>query len=241
MRGVYEEWVVLDHGPIESLADNVWHVRGALPPPLASGRRGMTVVRDEGGGLLLHNPVALGYEAMVQLEALGEVRTLVVPGPAHRLDSANFKRRYPDAQLLCPEGAREHVATVVQVDGTYEDHESTEAATLGYLEGLKPAEGMLEVRSSDGVTLVFNDILHNILERLPGVMGYLYGRFRIGVGKPNVHRGLGREWITDRARFKAQLERLAERADLRRVIVAHGHPAVLTEPVPYLRAVISTL
>lgn len=241
MRGVFEEWVVLEHGPIESLADNLWHVRGALPPPLASGRRGMTVVRDEHGGLLLHNPVALDSAAMAELEALGEPRTLVVPGPAHRLDAANFKRRYPKAQLLCPTGAREHVATVVQVDGTYEDHASNGTASLSYLPGMKPAEGVLEVRSADGVTLVFNDILHNILERLPGVMGYLYGRFRIGVGKPTVHRGLGREWITDRAQFRAQLSRFAERGDLRRVIVAHGHPAVLTEPVPYLQAVIATL
>lgn len=239
-RGVFEEWVVLEHGDIEALAENLWHVRGALPPPF-TGRRGMTIVRDDDGSLLIHNPVALGDAAMAKLEELGEPHTLIVPSRSHRLDAANFERRYPRATLLCPLDAREHVAEVARVDGTYEDHRPTDAISLEYIRGVQRAEGVLHVRSSDGLTLVFNDLLHNVLEHLPGVLGYLYGRLNIGTGRPGLHRGLARRIVEDRRELAAALRSWAERSDLRRVIVAHGHPAVLDEPRAFLRAVASRL
>ncbi len=231
---------MLEHGPIEPLAENLWYVRGALPPPF-SGQRGMTIARDEEGGLLLHNPVALGEAEMARLEALGEPRTLVVPSRSHRLDSANFKRRYPRARLLCPRDAREHVAEVAAVDGTYEDHPRGGSVALEYIPGVQRAEGILKVRSPDGLTLVFNDLLHNILKHLPGVLGYLYGRLNIGTGRPCLHRGLARRIVDDRRTLASELRRWAERGDLKRVIVAHGHPAVLDDPRRFLRQVAAEL
>ncbi|MCA9704292.1 MAG: hypothetical protein KDK70_00385 [Myxococcales bacterium] len=240
-RGVFEEWVVLEHGELEPLADNLWYVYGTLPPPFSGARRGMTIARDEDGGLLIHNPVALGPAGLEQLEALGEPRTIVVPSRSHRLDSASFERRYPRAAVLCPLEAREHVAAVVEVDGTYEDHAATPSISLGYLPGVGRAEGVLRVRSGDGLTLVFNDLLHNILHHLPGVFGYLYGRLAIGTGRPGVHRGIARMIVEDRAALAAELRRLADQPELRRVIVAHGSPAVLTEPKAFLHTIASRL
>lgn len=241
LRGVFEDWTVLEHEAIERLANNLWHVRGALPPPFSSGQRGMTIVRGEDGGLLVHNPVALDATAMEQLEELGQPRVIVVPSRSHRLDSANFKRRYPQAVVLCPRDAREAVAEVIEVDGIYEDHVPTDVSRLEYLEGVRRYEGVLQVRSEDGLTLVFNDLLHNLLRHPPGLLLNLYGRLNIGTGKPNVHRGLARKIVHDRRALADTLVRFAERPDLQRVIVAHGHPDVLTEPRAFLRTIASRL
>ncbi|MCX4244977.1 hypothetical protein [Paraliomyxa miuraensis] len=233
-RGIFEQWTVLEHGPIQPLADDVWYVEGTLPPPFAGGKRGMTIVRDGEGSLLLHNAVALDDATMNQLESLGEIRTIVVPSRSHRLDCGIFKQRYPNARLLCPLRARPSVSEVVEVDGTYEDYAGTDAVSLDYLPGVHPHEGLLRIRSSDGLTLVFNDLLHNILRHLPGVFAHLYGRLAIGTGRPGVHRMIGRTIVHDRPELAATLRTFAETAGLRRVIVAHGSPAILDDPRAFL-------
>ncbi|HET6581795.1 MAG TPA: hypothetical protein VFG69_00085, partial [Nannocystaceae bacterium] len=102
MAKIDDEWRVLEHGPIERLADNLWRVRGALPG--MSLRRTMTIVRRRSGNLLIHSAIALNETAMRELEALGPPTELVVPNRGHRLDAPAYKKRYPNLRVYTPRG-----------------------------------------------------------------------------------------------------------------------------------------
>jgi hypothetical protein len=97
MAKAHTTWQVLDHGPLERLADNLWRVERALPG--MSLRRTMTVVRRANGSILLHSPIALDPERLRRLEALGEVAVLVVPNAGHRLDAPAYKARFAATYL----------------------------------------------------------------------------------------------------------------------------------------------
>src|SRR5689334_19384503 len=105
MAKVHTAWTVLEHGPLEQLADNLWRVQGAVPG--MSLRRNMTVVRRRDGSLLLHSPIALDEPRRTELERLGKIAVIVVPNAGHRLDAPAYKARYPEVTVFCPRGARD--------------------------------------------------------------------------------------------------------------------------------------
>src|SRR5438067_4772263 len=145
-------WKVLPHGPIEALGERLRVVEGALPGmPL---KRIMSVVRLDDGGLLIHSAVALNPAVMAELEAWGAPAILLVPNPWHRLDAPAFKRRYPALRVYCPPGARRRVEKALAVDGTYAELPPTAPVTVRPLDGVGEREGYLELRQSDGVTLI---------------------------------------------------------------------------------------
>src|ERR1041384_609511 len=115
MAKAHSSWKVLKHGPLESLSDNLWRVKGALPG--MSLERVMTVVRRGDGSLLLHSPIALDEARQAELEALGPIVALVAPTGGHRLDAPAYKARYPRALVFCPPQAKPRVEEVVKVDG----------------------------------------------------------------------------------------------------------------------------
>ncbi|HTE51074.1 MAG TPA: hypothetical protein VK698_09420 [Kofleriaceae bacterium] len=236
MASVHAEWKVLPHGPIERLAENLWRVRGEVPHmPIG---RVMTLVRRADGGVVVHSAIALEEPLMGEIEAWGRPAFLVVPNRGHRLDAPAFARRYPDARVLCPAGAREKVAGVVRVDGDFRDLPPDPDVALAHLDGLREQEGVVQVRSADGATLVFNDAIFN-LPAMAGLVGLIY-RLTGSTGRPRVSR-LGRlVFVRDRAGFRAHLERLAAVPDLRRIIVSHGD--VITDaPAATLRGIAAEL
>ncbi|HEY1695234.1 MAG TPA: hypothetical protein VGG39_23865 [Polyangiaceae bacterium] len=169
-------WRAEKHGPLEKVADNLWRVAGDVPG--MSLKRVMVVVRLSDGRLLVHGAIAMRDDAMKELEALGEPGVLVVPSGYHRMDAPRYKARYPKMRVYCPYGARARVAKVVPVDGVYEDFPGDPAATLDHVDGIGDREGVVRVTSSDGVTLVFNDVLFNmphgaLVFRLLGASGGL--------------------------------------------------------------------
>lgn len=211
-------WTVSEHGPLIRHSENLWSVEG--PVPKMQLRRRMTIARDADRGLTLHNPIALDDASMTELEALGEVQRLVVPNGWHRLDSAVYRERYPRAQLVCPPGARKKVEEVVPVDATYEALETNDEIAFEIIEGLSGVEGVMRVRSPDGVTLVFNDLLFNVAHG-PGIGGLVL-RLLGSTGGPRVTRMMRLFVVKDRGATKAQLLRLAATPDLVRVIPGHG-------------------
>jgi hypothetical protein len=112
-------WVVLPHGKLEQLAENLWWTWGSVPR--ISLRRSMVVARRRDGRLVIHNAIALDDAGMKELEALGKVGDIIVPNASHRLDAPAFKRRFPKAQVFTPRGARKAAEKVVKVDGIDED------------------------------------------------------------------------------------------------------------------------
>jgi hypothetical protein len=214
----HSTWTALPHGPIQKLTENLWRVEGTLPD-MDLGRV-MTLVKRADGSVLVHNAIALRPDAMDEVDAWGPVKWLVVPNGYHRLDARIYKDRYPAARVVCPAGAREKVEEVVPAGDTYDTFVPDEAVQLVHLEGVKKQEGVMTVRSRDGVTLVLNDAVFNLPHKR-GVTGFIFRHIIQSTGGPRVSRVMRWLVVGDKAAFRAHLERLAETPHLRRLIVSH--------------------
>lgn len=233
-------WTVLDHGPLEPIADNLWRVEGAVPG--MSLRRTMTVVRRGDGSLLLHSPIALDEARLRELEALGPVAVLIVPSAIHRLDAPAYKSRYPSAVTFCPRGGRAKVAEVIAVDGTYDDYADDGVLRFETLDGMGGQEGAMLVRSSDGTTVVLNDVVMN-MDTKRDVLGFLFTTVLGSAPGPRVSRLTRLFYVDDQPALRAHLERLAALPDLQRLIVSHEKltsgpeaAAALRRAATYLKA-----
>jgi hypothetical protein len=240
MAKVDTAWKVLHHGPLEQLADNLWHVEGALPG--MSLRRSMAVVRRADGSLLLHSPIALDDERQHKLEALGPIAALVVPNAGHRLDAPAYKARYPQALIFCPRGGRSKITEVVAVDGTYDDYADDGTIRFETLDGVGEAEGAMLVRSADGVTVVLNDVVMN-MDKKKDLVGYLFTTVMGSAPGPRVSRLVRLLYVKEQPALRRHLERLAATPNLQRLLVAHEKVAkgaeaanALREAATYLKA-----
>ncbi|GMV39593.1 MAG: hypothetical protein AMXMBFR64_13090 [Myxococcales bacterium] len=230
-----QPWNVQPHGPLSQLEPNLWEVEGDLPGlPL---RRRMTVARSADGRLLVHSAIALDGPGMASLDALGPVSWIVVPNGYHRIDAPRYKARYPDAVVLCPRGSAAKAGERVAIDGAY-DEVAPSDLRLSHLDGTAEREGVVEVRSPSGVTLIFNDCLFN-QPHLPGFKGWLLKAMG-STGGPKV-TFVARTFLTkDRKALRAHMERLADTPGLRRLVPGHG--AVIDQDAAgVLRAVAAKL
>lgn len=225
-------WPVLPHGALEKLADGLWLVKGDIPwMPL---KRVMVVARLASGGLIVHGAIAMRPEAMKELEALGEPEVLLVPSAHHRLDAPRYAERYPRMKVFCPGGAVDRVAKVVRVDGTYEDVPADPSVRTLLVDGIGDEEGVMEIGSPDGMTLVFNDILFNMPHR---------GWFTRAIGSsggPRVSKTARFFLMRDARALARRFVALAATPRLVRVLVAHEDP-ITTDPGGVLRNVALTL
>jgi hypothetical protein len=238
-RKFSDEWKVLEHGPLEQLADNLWWVSGALPDMTL--RRTMVVVRREDGTLVVHNGIAMREETQQQLESLGTPSILIVPNGWHRLDAAAYKKRYPALRVFAPAGARKKVEEAVPVDGAYEQFPADSTVRLETLHGMKEAEGAMIVTSSDGTTVVLNDAVFN-MDKKRDFWGRLYTTVLGSAPGPRISRLMKLIAIKDQRAFRSDLERYASLPDLVRFIVAHEKVAhgpdaraALEQAATYLR------
>jgi hypothetical protein len=226
------EWAVLEHGPIEKLAENVWWVWGSLAG--MSLKRNMTVVRLDSGELLMHNAVALGEAAMKEIEAFGAPTYLIAPSQYHRVDTARFKQRYPQLRVYTPRNARSKIEEVVKVDGTYEDLPARDDVRFESPVALGGLEGVMLVRSKDGTTVVLNDAVFN-MDKKQDFLGYLITTLMGSAPGPRVSRLAKAAIVKDKKGFRADLERFAAIPDLVRVIVAHEKVASGADAAAALR------
>jgi hypothetical protein len=227
------EWKVLSHDPIQTLAENLWWVSGALPG--MSLKRVMTIARLRDGGLVIHNGIALDAAGMRALEAFGTPAFLIVPSAIHRIDALAYKRRYPQLRVLTPRGARSKVAKRVPVDGSYEDFPTTDdSVRFEALSGLNDAEGVMLVRSADGVSVVLNDAIMN-MDRKRNVLGFLFTSLLGSAPGPRVSRLFKLLLVKDRQALRRDLARYAELPELQRLIVAHEKVASGADAAEALR------
>jgi hypothetical protein len=237
MAKAHTTWRVLPHGPIEKLSDHVWRVESDLEgTPM---KRVMTVAKRGDGKLVIHNAIALGDGEMAELEAWGTPAVLVVPNGYHRIDAKVFHDRYPDALVTCPAGAAAKVAQIVPVGATYEEVGADSNVELVSLDGTKQREGVMIVREPSGATIVFNDAVFN-MPHAKGFTGFVLRRVTDSTGGPRVSRLMRWLVVSDTPAFRAHLERLAETAQLARIIVSH-HETIDHAPAQTLRDVAATL
>jgi hypothetical protein len=229
----FRTWTVLPHKPIEKIAENLWRVEGRMPR--GDTRRQAVLARMKDGRVVVHNAIALDDAEMKELEAWGKPAAIVVPNRFHRQDAFIFKERYRDARVVAPKGAHASVAAVVRVDDDYADAPSDETVRMYHLRGLADREGVIEVHSADGVTLVFNDAVMN-MPKLGGIPGMMLAP----TGRPAVPRAMRWLMIRDARAFADHLDELAAIPKLTRVVVAHGRP-ITQDPASVLRSLAAEL
>jgi hypothetical protein len=193
----------------------------------------MSVARLRDGRLVVHNAIALDDAEMKELDAWGEVAAILVPNRFHRQDCRIWKDRYPKARVLCPKAATAAVAKAVAVEGSYSDAPGDDTVRVRHLEGIGEREGVIEVHSADGVTLVFCDTLLNLPAR-GGPIGFLLHP----TGVPSVPRFTRWFFAKDLGALQKDLRALAA---LRPVRLIPGHGAVVTDGTAALEAAAARL
>lgn len=212
------EWKVFEHGPLEKLADNLWRVQGSLPG--MSLKRTMTIARRADGRVVLHSAIALRDAEMQEIEAWGSPSFLLVPNSYHRLDAPAYKQRYPNLSVLAPRGSLKRIAEAVEVTGSYDDFPKDSQVELVSLPGVADLEGAMFVHSSDGLTVVLNDVVFN-MDRKQDPLGFVITSLLGSAPGPRVSRLAKALMVKDKRALRAELERFAELPDLVRLVVSH--------------------
>jgi hypothetical protein len=179
----------------------------------------MSLARLNDGRVIVHSAIALEEELMKQIEAWGRPSVLLIPGAAHRLDAAVYKRRYPEMKVVCPAGARKKVEEVVPVDAT--SLEGDETVRYRTFAGTLDRDGFLEVCSGESVSLVINDMVMNN-PRLPGISGLVLHLMGFTGKRPKLAPLAKLILVKDKKALKADLEELSKRPNLKRAILSHG-------------------
>jgi hypothetical protein len=216
---------IYPYHPLKLLAANLWQVEGSLANGLP---RNMTVHRLPDGRLLLYSVVAMHPADLEALEKLGRPAIMVMPHDRHQMDAPFYKRRYPDLRVLAPDPGHPRK---VPVDG-----DLGELGALGIngyvLPGTTYHEAVLELplpggmAGTPGFALCTTELLGNLggLSGLPRLMRLV---LRL-IGPPGGGLGVARvvRWreVSDRKRVRAWLKSLADRPELRMVLVGHGSP-----------------
>jgi len=231
------DWKPARHGPLVSVTEGLWSVSAELDL-LPIGRR-MTVVRASSGELLVHSAVACDELTMQGIDALGPVGTIIVPSASHKIDAPRYAARYPGARVLTPQTARRLVEKALPVHGSYGDLSGDPRLRVELLDGVTGEGVFIHTDSAGDVSLVFNDALMNLPDRLPGFKGWIT-KLMGSTGGPKVTPITRRFIVKDPLAYQAHLRRLAELPRLRRIIVSHGD--LIENDAPHvLRQVADTL
>ena len=238
MAALNEHWKVLPHGKLTPIDDGILAVVGQIHMPLMDLPRRMTVVRLRDGRLVIWSAIALDETEMATLEAAGRPAFLVVPNDEHRLDAKAWKKRYPQLQVVAPEGAREKVAEAVPVDTTAPDFGDPDVRFLA-VPGTRGHEAALIVRRPSGTTLVLNDLVANIHNE-SGFSGWLLRLMGLAGETAQIPKRVELLMVKDTDDLRAQLLQWAGDETLRRVIVSHGD-VIEREPRQALRELAAKL
>jgi hypothetical protein len=204
------------HGPLTEVAPGLWQVEADLPG-LPFGRR-MVIARREDGDLVVHNAIMCDDATMAQIEGLGAVRWLIVPGGYHRMDLPTWTVRYPNCSVIARAAATPRIRERGRVDGGPERLPADLHLEYVPLDGV-PTEGVMIHRGAT-TTLVFNDLVQNHPARLPGVVGMILGL--IGSTGGAKVTGVARRFIVgDKRALAAHLRRLAT-PEVALIVPGHG-------------------
>jgi glyoxylase-like metal-dependent hydrolase (beta-lactamase superfamily II) len=205
---------------LEQVASGLWVVTSPLRfLGIEVGTR-MTVVRLEGGELLLHSPIAASDALRRELDALGRVRYVIAPNRFHHLYAGDYAQAYPESRLFVAPGLERKRRDLV-IDSVLCDE-----APAGWADELQqlvfrgfPLANEVVFFHPSTRTLILSDLAFNIDATSPpmtrGFFRILRAYERFG---PSLMERLG---IRDRAAARESLHRILA-WDFDRVIVAHG-------------------
>lgn len=238
MSRPHEHWTVLPHGKLTELDAGILTVVGEIHMPLVTLPRRMTVVRLTDARLVVWSAIALDETEMATLESYGRPAFLIVPNDHHRLDAKAWKERYPQLQVVAPEGAREKVAEVVPVDTVTPSFDDPQVLFIT-VPGTRDNEAALVVRRPGGTTLVLNDLVGNIRNE-SGFGGWFLRLMGFAGDEAHIPAPVRMMLVKDIEALRAQLLRWADVESLKRIIVSHGAP-IDEEPRQTLRELARSL
>ena len=222
MTKPFQQWTVLPHGKLAQIDENILTVVGEIHMPLMRLPRRMTVVRLVDASLVVFSAIALDEDEMSALEAYGRPAYLIVPSDKHRLDAKTWKDRYPEIQVVAPEGARAKVEETVPV-GTVAPRFKDPNVQFVTVPGTRGREAALVVRTPQGTTLVLNDVVANIRDAA-GFGGWLLQLAGFAGKEAQVPAVVKMALIEDTKALRAQLLQWSEIDSLVRILVSHGSP-----------------
>ena len=217
----HETWKVLPHGDIEKLAENLYTVVGKLRMPLGETPRRMTIAKLVDGRLVIFSAIALDEARMQKLEQIGRPAFLIVPSGIHRIDAKPWKDRYPDLDVVAPEGAIARIGEIVPIDSSSCDL-GDPRVRIDEIPGTAGGELAMTVQTDTGKTLVVNDLIFN-LPKMGGLAELGLRVLGFGPGHPTMPRLVKRKLVKDERAVQQQLHDWAL-AGFERILVAHGAP-----------------
>ncbi len=222
MTQPFQQWTVLPHGKLVPIDENILTVVGEIHMPLMDLPRRMTVVRLRDASLVVFSAIALDEDEMAALEAYGRPSVLIVPSDKHRLDAKTWKDRYPEIEVVAPEGARAKVEESVAVDTVSPrfDDPNVQFVTVP---GTRGREAALVIRTHAGTTLLLNDVVGNIRDAA-GFGGWLLHLAGFAGKEAQIPAVVKMAVIEDKKALRAQLLQWAEIDSLIRILVSHGSP-----------------
>ncbi len=238
MTQPYTHWNVLPHGKLSAIDEGILTVVGQIRMPLMNLPRRMTVVRLNDSRLVVWSAIALDEQEMATLEAFGRPAFLIVPNDHHRLDARAWKDRYPQMQVVAPEGSRAKVEEVVPVDTTAPDFGDSRVEFVT-VAGTRDQEAALIVRTPNGTTLVLNDLVGNIRSE-SGIGTSLLRIAGFAGNAAQIPRVVKLVLVKDPNALRGQLSRWGEMQSLKRIVVSHGDP-IETNPQQTLRDLAGSL
>ncbi len=204
---------------LESVADGIWVARAPLTfLGLHLGAR-MTIVRLEGGGLLIHSPILVDPALKAEIDRLGKVTHIVCPNHFHHLYAGDAKRMWPDALLHGPEKLQQKRKDLT-FDGVFNErliHPDWAGLKLLSIGGCMLNETVVLHEGSG--TLITCDLMENFTTS-PHFLTRCYLKVGGVYGKPGWSK-LGRWMYRDRKLARSDFERLLT-FDFDRIILAHG-------------------
>lgn len=222
MTQPFQHWTVLPHGKLSPIDTNILTVVGEIHMPLMDLPRRMTVVRLADSRLVIFSAIALDEDEMAALEAYGRPAYLIVPSDKHRLDAKIWKDRYPEMQVVAPEGARAKVEETVPVD-TVAPRFGDPNVQFMTVPGTRGREAALVVRMLEGTTLVLNDVVGNIRDAA-GFGGWLLRIAGFAGDEAQVPMVVKMAVIEDTNALQVQLLKWADIESLKCILVSHGSP-----------------
>ncbi len=202
------------HGPWHPVTEGLWMVTGSQDLPIP---RNMIVWRTAQDELVIYSGVALGDDAMAELEGWGTPRHLVVPHYFHVRDAAWFAHRYPQMDVYALPDAAGRLPEDLQARVRPPRDLTACGLQVEVVPGMKYGEVMLAIPVSDTWALVFTDVFS--CGRAPQLVARWLGPPR-GLGVPRVVK-FGQ--VGDKAAVKAFFRDLPGRySPLRWVLSAHG-------------------
>lgn len=225
---------------MDRITDDIFAISGDLFAGLAYFPLRMLVLRLP-TGLALWSPIALDADQAAAIDALGTVRWIIAPSKFHNLYLADAMTRWPNAQVLVPDGMAEKLKAL-------------DLSRAGRLAQLPAAfDGVIEARRIDGApianewvllhvpskTLIVCDLIFNIHAVKRWSAAWIFRM--VGVWKRCAQSRMWRFFVKDRAAAAASLAAVMA-WDFDRLVVAHGDvietggQAALAQATPWMQA-----